>query len=213
MSARAEILREVQAARPPAPGQLPAARPPEEAEGYRQALRADLLGQFARRAEELGVQVHRLPEGEGLVAWLAELCSGRPTYVEPALGELAEALRARGVPLVGWEQRAEAEVGVTGADYGIAESGSLVWRAAPDRPRAGSLLPPVHVALLGADRILADLFELFDRVDPLPTALTLATGPSRSADIEMSLAVGVHGPGVVHVVLVRRQEQTSGPTK
>jgi hypothetical protein len=165
---------------------------------------------FVRRAQDLGVCVHRPRAPEQLADLLAQLCQGRPTCVEPALSELAESLATRGVPVVGWERLAEAEVGVAGADYGVAESATLVVLARPERPRSASLLPPVHVALLPEDRVLADLFELVERVGDLPTAVVLASGPSRSADIEMSLAVGVHGPGTVHVVLVPAGQEAPG---
>jgi L-lactate utilization protein LutC len=60
----------------------------------------------------------------------------------------------------------------------------------------------VHVSLLAADRIRPGLAELFAAVgDRLPSALAIVTGPSRSTDIEQTLAVGVHGPGEVHVVI------------
>ena len=88
--------------------------------------------------------------------------------------------------------------------YGLADTGSVVLAAAPDEPRARSLLPPVHISLLREDRILAGLEELFERVAPdMPSALAIVTGPSRSADIEQTLTIGVHGPGEVHVVLGR----------
>jgi L-lactate dehydrogenase complex protein LldG len=90
------------------------------------------------------------------------------------------------------------------AIYGLAATGSVVLAASPGEPRARSLLPDVHVSLLREDRILADLEELFERVGAdLPSALAIVTGPSRSADIEQSLTVGVHGPREEHVVLLR----------
>jgi len=93
--------------------------------------------------------------------------------------------------------------GVSEAIYGLADTGSVVLAAAPDEPRARSLLPEVHVTLLREDLILPGLDELFAAVgDDLPSALAIVTGPSRSADIEQKLAVGVHGPGEVHVVLL-----------
>jgi L-lactate dehydrogenase complex protein LldG len=96
-----------------------------------------------------------------------------------------------------------ADAGVSRALYGLADTGSVVLAASPDEPRARSLLPAVHVSLLPEDRILAGLDELFEAVgDDLPSALAIVTGPSRSADIEQRLAVGVHGPGEVHVVLI-----------
>jgi L-lactate dehydrogenase complex protein LldG len=92
--------------------------------------------------------------------------------------------------------------GVSRALYGLADTGSVVLGASPDEPRARSLLPYVHVSLLREDRILPGLEELFEALGgELPSALAIVTGPSRSADIEQKLAVGVHGPGEVHVVL------------
>ncbi|MDR7395787.1 MAG: lactate utilization protein [Armatimonadota bacterium] len=202
MSSREEILRAVRSARSGEALELASPEAPAEAAGYRRQLQADPVGVFVRRAEELGVRVHRLEDPRELAAAVAQLCDGRRTYVEPALRDLGVSLRKLGLPLVDWDRLSEAEVGVTGADYGIAESATLVLVARPNRPRSASLLPPVHVAVLREDRVLADLFDLLERLGGLPSALVLASGPSRSADIEMSLAVGVHGPGIVHVVLL-----------
>ena len=93
--------------------------------------------------------------------------------------------------------------GVSRALYGLADTGSVVLAASPDEPRANSLLPAVHISLLAEDRILPGLEALFEAVGgDLPSALAIVTGPSRSADIEQKLVVGVHGPGEVHVVLL-----------
>ena len=93
--------------------------------------------------------------------------------------------------------------GVSQALYGLADTGSVVLAASPEEPRARSLLPAVHVSLLAEDRILPGLAELFEALGgELPSALAIVTGPSRSADIEQKLVVGVHGPGEVHVVLM-----------
>ena len=92
---------------------------------------------------------------------------------------------------------------VSEASWGIAETGSVVLASSPEEPRSRSLLPWTHVSLLREDRVLADLDELFARVrDDVPSALAIVTGPSRTADIEQTLMVGVHGPGDVHVVLL-----------
>jgi L-lactate utilization protein LutC len=92
--------------------------------------------------------------------------------------------------------------GVSQAIYGLADTGSVVLASSPDESRAASLLPDVHVTLLGEDRILPGLEELFAALGAaLPSALAIVTGPSRSADIEQMLTVGVHGPGEVHVVI------------
>jgi L-lactate dehydrogenase complex protein LldG len=89
------------------------------------------------------------------------------------------------------------------AAYGLADTGSVVLAASREEPRARSLLPAVHVSVLREDRILPGLQELFAAVGAaLPSSLAIVTGPSRSADIEQMLTVGVHGPGEVHVVLL-----------
>jgi L-lactate dehydrogenase complex protein LldG len=94
--------------------------------------------------------------------------------------------------------------GISSALYGLADTGSVVLAASPEEPRARSLLPDVHVSLLREDRVLPGLDELFARVGgSLPSSLAIVSGPSRSADIEQRLTVGVHGPGEVHVVLLR----------
>jgi L-lactate dehydrogenase complex protein LldG len=93
---------------------------------------------------------------------------------------------------------------VSEASWGLADTGSVVLAASAAEPRARSLLPDVHVSVLREDRILPGLEQLFETLDnDLPSALAVVSGPSRSADIEQRLVVGVHGPGEVHVVLVR----------
>jgi L-lactate dehydrogenase complex protein LldG len=92
---------------------------------------------------------------------------------------------------------------ISRAAYGLADTGSVVIAASPEEPRARHLLPEVHVSLLAESRILPGLDELFAAMgDRLPSALVIVTGPSRSADIEQRLVVGVHGPREVHVVLL-----------
>ncbi|MDQ3858678.1 MAG: LUD domain-containing protein [Actinomycetota bacterium] len=89
------------------------------------------------------------------------------------------------------------------AIYALADTGSVVLAASPTEPRARSLLPDVHVTLVREDSIVPGLEELFAALEgELPSALAIVSGPSRSADIEQRLTVGVHGPGEVHVVVL-----------
>ena len=103
------------------------------------------------------------------------------------------------------ETCARAEVGITSADYALADTGTLVMIASPAEARLVSLVPPAHIAVVPADRILTGLDELF-ALHPLPaqetSSMVLITGPSRTADIEQILVRGVHGPGEIHVVIV-----------
>lgn len=100
-----------------------------------------------------------------------------------------------------------AAAGITSADYCLADTGTLVMIAGREEARLISLLPPVHIAVVDAGRVLSGLDELFTIV-PLPaeqsSSMVLITGPSRTADIEQTLVRGVHGPGEIHVVLVSR---------
>lgn len=100
---------------------------------------------------------------------------------------------------------ASAPVGITSADYALANTGTLVMLASPSEARLISLLPPVHIAVVPAGRILTSLDELLAIVpDParVTSSMVLITGPSRTADIEQILVRGVHGPGEIHVVIV-----------
>ena len=93
--------------------------------------------------------------------------------------------------------------GVSVALYGLVDSGSVVLASAPAEPRANSLLPDVHVTVLEEDRILLSLPDLFAALgNALPSSLAIVSGPSKSADIEQLLSVGVHGPKEEHVVLL-----------
>ena len=95
------------------------------------------------------------------------------------------------------------DAGVTTAQLAIAETGTLVMRSASERHRLVSLVPPVHVCVLTASGIRPSmdmvLEEMSNQIDP---AITFITGPSRTSDIELTLAIGVHGPKRLIVVLI-----------
>ena len=101
-----------------------------------------------------------------------------------------------------------ADLGVTGVDYAIAETGTCVIIPRRGVSRLVSLLPPVHVAIVERGQTLPSLDELFTlRRDDFVNGdfgsyMNLITGPSRTADIEYTIVTGVHGPGEVHMVLV-----------
>ena len=97
------------------------------------------------------------------------------------------------------------DAGVTTAQLGIAETGTLVLESARERSRLASLVPPIHVALLSTRCICDSLGDALARVDPTSHAITLITGPSRTSDIELTLVVGVHGPQTVHVLLLEEE--------
>ncbi len=123
---------------------------------------------------------------------------------------LTEALQQAGVSLLtGGEitTLSHASVGITGAQAALADSGTLVLQNLPGQPAPMSLLPEVHVALLSARDIYPNMQNYLNVLDsPAGTVsassnMVFITGPSRTADIELSLTVGVHGPGKLVVIL------------
>jgi len=101
-------------------------------------------------------------------------------------------------------EQAAADVGLTGCDAAIAETGSLAMISAPGRSRIVSLLPPIHVAIVRSEDLVFSMGEFFARrQDRLTTAAscTVISGPSRTADIELTLTLGIHGPGRVAVIV------------
>ena len=135
---------------------------------------------------------------------------------DPVMHKLgvAERLAAAGLDVlrpddVFWRERlAEAGVGVTGAVAALAASGSVGVACGPGAPRATSLVPPAHICLVFSCTMVEDLAEALHRTQPvpdgaqLPSNLVWVSGPSRSADLELVLTVGVHGPGTVDVIVV-----------
>lgn len=102
----------------------------------------------------------------------------------------------------------KAHIGITSAEYGIAETGTLVLHSGHSQTRLISLLPPIHVCLLHPSRItgrmcdlLASVRAAFAQGRTLPQSMTFITGPSCTADIEQTLVKGMHGPRELHVLL------------
>jgi L-lactate dehydrogenase complex protein LldG len=107
------------------------------------------------------------------------------------------------------KEMGKAEVGITGADYGLADTGTLVLRSVSGQDRGSSLLPPIHITLLERSRILPGTDELMSILTKdiknegrMKSCITLITGPSKTADIELTLVRGVHGPGELFVILL-----------
>jgi len=95
-----------------------------------------------------------------------------------------------------WRARcAAADAGLSGVDAALAETGTILVSSGPDRSRLATLLPPIHVALVPAKRLTTDIFTwAAARQGDIPANVTLISGPSKTADIEQTLSVGVHGP-------------------
>jgi L-lactate dehydrogenase complex protein LldG len=95
------------------------------------------------------------------------------------------------------------DVGISTAQAAIAETGTLVLDSACERHRLVSLVPPVHIAIVNASAIVATLSDALTLLQEkeISPAITFITGPSRTADIELTLTIGVHGPQELYVIV------------
>lgn len=184
----------------------------------------DVVGQFTAVWQALAGHVHEATPST-VADVIAQICQAAGvrdvlSWNDPWLATvpLVPQLRARGLALdfgdlpPGRDARRERlaslatiGLGLTGTFGAIAESGSVVVVSGPGRSRLASLLPPVHVAILRRDLVyptLSDFLARHPRIDEQGSNLVFISGPSRTADIEMTLTRGVHGPGEVHAVLL-----------
>ena len=204
----------------------------QRAAEVRQRLERDrplLLDRLADMAAKGGWNVHRAPGIEDAIGHIEGLArqlggtrvvrSGQEVFdqlpVDAALAnrgltvspvvrdsnKTREALR---------EEIRQADLGLTGTDYALAETGSLVILPRRGLSRLVSLYPPVHIAVVRPEEVLESLDDLFllrrlefyQRSGEMGSYLNFITGPSRTADIEMTIVQGVHGPKQVHLVLL-----------
>jgi L-lactate dehydrogenase complex protein LldG len=102
------------------------------------------------------------------------------------------------------DQAYEFDAGVTEVDYAVAETGTLAIRHRPEHGRLLSLVPFVHVAIVEPKKLLPDLIDLFEILskEGSGSGVTMISGPSKTADIEMNTVTGVHGPNVVKAFLL-----------
>ncbi|MFN2464041.1 MAG: lactate utilization protein C [Candidatus Dormibacteria bacterium] len=148
----------------------------------------------------------------GAAATVRRLVAGRAPVLlgaEPIIGELelGAELDTMNWPHCGLAAAATAAVAVVGCRAAIARTGSVVVDARLGRGRAASLLPPACIYVFRAEQVVetpGDVLRHREQYWPEgpPSQVVLVTGPSRSADIEMTLTRGVHGPGEIHAVIV-----------
>jgi len=168
-----------------------------------------LIDRFAAEAQAVGMSVSRTTEASLIdaIQSLRRTINDELTLVEPALAAHRPELKTlpRSLTHPDQDQLYAAELGIVGASAGIAETGTIVRDAGPGRPRSFALLPMTIIVVLDASTLLPDLYDALARHRPnqLPSETVLITGPSKSSDIGMKLVTGVHGPGVVHILIVQ----------
>ncbi len=156
----------------------------------------DKLQLFIKEAEAVSTEIMVIKR-ENIETELKKLVNGKKAWVDPDLFPFDCC------------STAEADIAVQKADFGIAETGTIVVLSALFSEQLPSLLPMHHVALLNESDILRDTEELFGKlgISGMPHRISFITGPSKTADIELNLVKGVHGPGRLTIVVVKTDEK------
>jgi L-lactate dehydrogenase complex protein LldG len=179
---------------------------------------AELRLRFTERLQAVGAEVTIAHDETEAAAALSDVlqrngarrvaASGAPVVrrlLQQARGDCV----VNDVEMLAQDDLFQCDAGVTTAQWAIAETGTLVLASAHERNRYASLVPRVHVAILAAADICATIGDALARVHDLDDdgtmlsrAVTFITGPSRTSDIELTLVIGVHGPQVLHVIVL-----------
>ena len=158
----------------------------------------ELVAQFSRELTSLGGQVRQAENvTEEVIDYLKARNISR-IHLEPNLLD-ETVLQAAGISFTHTPDPA-IRVGVTKAVCGLADTGSILEADGPGSPLHASLLPEIHLAILNRSDILPSLPDAMPLVKERNAAVFI-TGPSRTSDIEMSLTIGVHGPGEIHIFI------------
>jgi L-lactate dehydrogenase complex protein LldG len=217
-SARDEILARLRTAsrRPVQP--RPALPPLRE-------LSLDLEGLISRFSENLTLQggvVHRTTDAQGLLTTLGDILRAEAVrravvssddVVRPL--ELPQWSKDKGlalVPAATLKDRAtyreavfQADAGITGGDFAVAESGTIALFHGKDQARLLSLAPPIHIVLIPVDRVVPTYEKVIEAAyarETPPSQISFITGPSASADIQATPFKGMHGPQKLVVILM-----------
>ena len=158
----------------------------------------NLVEQFTKELTTLGGSVTQTSSPTREILSLLKLREINRIHVEPNVLDIS-LLREAGIDFT-YEPDPAIRVGVTKAVCGLADTGSILEADGEGSPLHASLLPEIHIAVLNKSDILPSLSDAMKLVKD-QRAATFITGPSRTADIEMTLTIGVHGPGEVHIFI------------
>jgi L-lactate dehydrogenase complex protein LldG len=173
-----------------------------------QPSRQELEMQFAEQFSRLQGKFVFCLDYEELVAQLAQvLAHNKWDKVYCREDAMKQLLAKNGFTQFTHQDLASCDVSITGCDQLIARTGSIIMSAGQQSGRTTSVYAPVHICIAWTGQLVYEIREGMAQVKEkygaqLPSMITLATGPSRTADIEKTLVVGVHGPKEVYVFLV-----------
>ena len=171
-----------------------------------------MVRQFIDALEKVGGRVVQFADLDGVATYVADHVTGSvllPPCPSLVRNDLAGRLRAAGLEVVADDFRRlapAAAAGLTGANFAIAATGTVVLESTAEALRLATTLPATHFVLLDPRKIVADSSAAVPLLRQLHHGLPQAylayiTGPSRTADIERVLTIGVHGPKALHVLL------------
>ena len=197
-----------------------------------------LLALLTERGQPLNIEVVAVPDPEEAAGFIAELVRTKApewggkkqvaAWQHPLIAQLdlEKVLEPDGIPVMvapdggvkdqpklfarHRDQVVGSFVGVTAADYCLADTATLVLRARPGQPRSTSLVPSIHVAVIRLEQLLPDLQAFYTVLrrdlqsggEGLTNSLTFISGPSKTADIELVMVHGAHGPRELHIVVI-----------
>lgn len=152
---------------------------------------------------EIEQEVRRIVEDNGFHCAVA---SERVRGQYPNLIEITDPLPKGNIET--WKEFLfnDVDVGITSATCAIATTGTIVLHPGPDEPRSLSLVPPCHIAIVREETLYNDFAEVIKIgwETGIPTNVVLVSGPSKTADIQQTLAYGAHGPSMLFVLLIRK---------
>lgn len=185
-----------------------------------------LVESFAQELQALSGHVHVAQDAESLVLVILKILQSHQTeriiawddaelglpWLRGALAQAGITVEDSHIPADSFDRQVRMAaldgvlVGLTGAQAGLADTGTLALVSGPGKGRLASLLPPIHIALLPPQKLYPSLPAFLAAHPTIATAgsnLVFITGPSRTADIELTLSMGVHGPKEIHVVIIQ----------
>ena len=186
------------------------------AQGPRPAMPADLLAKFMTRATDMESTVERIADRAAIPTAIARYIdalvlpapiASQKSHQGVCWPEFADLdWKGAGLDIEARPTLGDDRLGITGTYCAIAETGTLVVLTGADTPTATTLLPDTHIAVLGADRVVSGMEEVFALIrkerGQTPRAINLISGPSRTGDVEQTIVLGAHGPFRVHILVV-----------
>ncbi len=173
----------------------------------------DRVKMFMTRVEQAKMHVFRVPDESAMIETVCQIVRSLdaktaivPDEPLPARDRLITQLADAGISLRDPDDRDaafDADVGITAVSAAIAETGSMCVTSGGGRRRLASLAVPYHIGIVRAEQIVPDLLDWAAQLPAaLPASEVLVSGPSKTADIELILVTGVHGPKAEYVIVI-----------